>query len=154
MQQVADQNAFASAGAELQVDDFLGRGRPAILRASVLKVWAEDLPDNGPLASDGETIFEPRFFYEEALSLGARFPYRFSRGEFRLNARWIRDFSVGGSLWSSELAYRSAARWEVRVGADWITADSAPGTPVGAGSGFFERYRANDRVWGGASYAF
>ena len=115
-----------------------------------LKRFGPAAVDQGPLASPGSSVFDPRTLYEHAVSGGLRGSVL---GSERLTAKvkMTYAFETAGTLLSTELRYRPLRSWIVAVGADVLGADD----PKQSGQNdFITKYRAHDRVYGGVSYAY
>ena len=132
------------------------RGRyVTVIDMSYLRQWGGDAPDTGPLASDGMSSFESRYRFKHALTVGLRTPFH------GLLGRWSRDLSANSrvtydtkslsQMVSTELKYRAQESWTVGVGADLLTSGPAESS---SDPDFISKYRSNDRIHGGVTYAF
>lgn len=105
--------------------------------------------DRGPFASSGETVFEPRYAFEDAWGFLVRTPIIAEWSErFYNQTRFVWETIHDGNLLTSDFFYRPGPRWLVNLGFDLI------GTNNVSAIEFFARYQRNDRVRGGVSYAF
>lgn len=104
----------------------------------------EDVTEDGTL--DDFTLFKDRLLFSNA-------------GMIKLHGRWKRlqvrmkylyDFVQIGSLFSSEFSYWSAKSLAFRFGIDVLGVEDEAADR----EGFLNQFRANDRVYGGVTYAF
>ena len=131
-------------------------GVPSRLDLSVLRVVGGYAADGGPFSTGSGSVFDSRYPFQTAVSLGLESSLAplggFAR---RVSGSWrlLQDLGNSGQIVSAELRVRPSPGLMVAVGADVLGSDSAAGSGV-TGPDFIGRYRANDRVHAGVSYAF
>jgi hypothetical protein len=130
--------------------NFSGRERFATkLDLSYLRAWGADAPDAGSFAS-GVSTFDSRYPFKNAVKVSFETPLwvRSLKGASRM----LYDIEHAGSIVSAELLYQPRDSWSLGVGTDIISSDQ----PLDAygHDDFISKYRSNDRVRGGISYAF
>lgn len=117
------------------------------VRLSVLKVHGGDAADSGPYAS-AETQFERRFQFYEAYSLGFR---RQFSSRFDSQLRVIYDRIQQGGVFSLTAGYNFTRGLRAELQADYMGLLSGDALVK---DGFFDTYRANDRIGAGVNYVF
>ncbi|MBL7714041.1 MAG: hypothetical protein JNL01_01150 [Bdellovibrionales bacterium] len=130
-------------------------GRKSAIEVSYLKRFGDRGGDIGPWATPGQSVFEPRFLFQNAVALGYRgYVPGFSENRVSSQIRWVESLSQPGSLLSAELAFRPTERFTWTLGTDLMGASSGSTDPSQAlAEDFMKRYQAYDRVYGGISYA-
>lgn len=130
---------------------------PTRLEVSYLRVWGGNAPDAGAFAKGSGSVFDSRYPFQNALSVGIRGAFPTFTGSFVRkvsgSAKLITDFAHPGNVLSTELLIAPEERWTVAFGVD-VLGSSSPIDSSTAGSDFIGRYRANDRIHAGVSYAF
>lgn len=142
---------FAASG--IGVDLWKSGAATASADLGYIRSWGGFAPDQGPLAPRGASAFSSRVPFRDAASLGLKLPVPvILGGSLRLSSKLVHDFSIRGTLLSSELGVIPGSGWSMGIGADILAAgaDSAPG----GGAEHLHTYRAHDRIRGGVSYAF
>jgi hypothetical protein len=126
----------------------LDRAKTWNVTGSLLKVWGGDRSDEGPVEST-QTLFERRYQYTEALSLGLRKVWRLSGLESGLKV--IYDRLENGLVYSGDFTVHVQKALAVSAAFDLF--QILPGTPA-MPDGFIDIYRGNDRLSLGMSYVF
>lgn len=116
--------------------------------SSIIKVWGGDQPDKGPIVSQ-QTLFERRYQYTEAASLGLRKIWRKSGLESGMKV--VFDRLQNGLVYSGDFSAQLHKSITVSMAFDLI--QILPGEPQ-MPDGFLDVYRGNDRVSLGMSYVF
>lgn len=119
-----------------------------LVSGSILKVWGGDRPDKGDVQTT-QTLFERRYQYTEAASLGLRKIWRISGLESGLKV--IYDRLQNGLVYSGDLTVHVQKSFAVTAAFDLF--HILPGTPE-MPDGFIDVYRGNDRLSLGMSYVF
>lgn len=102
-------------------------------------------------APDDFTLFDKRFKFTNALSLGVEGQLAsFFRRPFVTRFKYIYDYDQRGSLLNTEFLYYPSQKWAVVMGGDVLGVQDETYSP----SSFLNQYRANDRVYGGMTYVF
>lgn len=123
-------------------------GRKSAVEVSYLKRFGDAGGDVGPWANPGQSVFEPRFLFQDAVALGYRgFVPGFSANRVSSQIRWVESLSARGSLVSTELSFRPTDRFSWMLGADLL------GSGDVSAEDFMKRYQNFDRFYGGVSYA-
>ncbi len=126
--------------------------RSVDFQLGLINLWGGDLPDRGELNLD-HTLFERRFQFQQAMLVGAKFPLAWIQGTpVYAKTRLIYDAKQEGGVFSGDLSYRFARRWEGNLGFDFLGLLRSSGQEVS--DGLLSLYRANDRISGGVSYVF
>lgn len=126
------------------------RGGLTTFKLGYFKLFGGQVEDVGPRASGNGSIFESRYAFQNAVSVGIHTPLPGPLAKVLLfKSTLFHDFSVQGSMLTSGLEYRPTPFLLMSLGADIIG-----GKESETGSDFFTRYRTNDRVHGGVSYVF
>lgn len=121
------------------------------LKLGFLKVDGGDAPDKGDFASS-RGLFEPRYQYREAYSLGFSKPWRsLSRFPLETQVRLIYDRLQNGGVASFSAGMNFTKEWRADLEADFLGLFSGPAEVE---DGFLALYRSNDRVGLGVSYVF
>jgi hypothetical protein len=153
--QKVSRSTAVSAGLDLTLPSLLWVPAPrkTSLQLSYLHQAGGNEPDVGSLA-DGKSSFTSRYPYQQAL-LGRVSGTLLERAGSRLlgSARLLWDLGHAGTLFTGDLDYRINRAWSLSAGADILTA-FAPEAADGSATDFIARYRAQDRVRAGVSYAF
>ncbi len=133
----------------------LGRHDPKLSLAYLRQLGGPE-PDQGKLAAGKGSFFETRMMYREAVRADVQtgFPWRWAR-PIATRLSLIRDLNIEATHVSTEIAYVSPNSWTARVGADFIGVEQTDRTVFETQEPqFLNRYKANDRVLVGVSYAF
>ncbi len=140
---------FASS---LNGEGFSKIGTP-ILYTTFTYLNGGDSPDLGPKIGKQESVFESRFFYKRALTLGLQDSWLLKgQDRFSMDLHGTFDFAQAGLQVSAQLRYDLNPRWRVAARADWLTLTHDPDTQKS--TGFFSNYRANDRMHLEVTYVF
>jgi hypothetical protein len=115
---------------------------------SLFKVWGGDRPDAGPITTT-QSLFDRRYQYVEAASLGLRKLWRKSRLE--AGSKVIFDRLQNGLVYSGDLTAHLKKTFALSMAFDFFQV--LPGQPEMT-DGFIDVYRGNDRVSLGMSYVF
>jgi hypothetical protein len=123
----------------------------ARLSVGFLKVDGGDAPDKGDFAGQN-TLFERRYQYNEAYSLGLTKPWR-GLGRFPLDTglRLIYDRLQNGGVASFSAGLNFSRSFRADLEVDFL---GLFGGPAEIEDGFLALYRANDRVGLGLSYVY
>jgi hypothetical protein len=140
-----NQEASQALALSPSVDFKLNRGRTR-LSLSYLQVFGGKAADTGPQASQGESVFEPR--YPFASSVKAELLSMLARNFVAVTSVTM-DLGHQGLIWSTDLSYRVVRGLVLSAGADFIGSNAASDS-----GDFIGRYRANDRVHAGVAYEF
>jgi hypothetical protein len=120
---------------------------------SWLRRWGGNAPDKGQFADPSTSAFEPRFLYENAVSVTLNAPLRFSsHGKLRYIGQTIYEASGQGLLISNDITFQSHRLWSINVGAD--TFGSVNNGEDQSRRSMISRFQENDRIHGGVSYVF
>jgi hypothetical protein len=122
--------------------------RATWVNLSFLKQWGGNAPDAGRDSVPGTSIFEARYPYRTAASLGVRSE---ALTQIFAMTNVIYDIGHQGAIWSTEVRYRPARNWLLGVGADLMTSIQAADPDS---SDLIGRFSANDRIHAGVSYVF
>lgn len=116
---------------------------------SYLKVFGEDLPDTGPsIFVDGKTSeFDSRYPFKNAFLFSAALP---TWRRLSTDVKLLVDLENPGTIVSWYFQYEPQKEWHLFLSTDVLSSFSDQGD----GTNFISRYRENDRVTGGVSYAF
>lgn len=132
--------------------DLVGKGERATrFDLSYLRQWGGTAPDAGPYATAGKSKFDSRYPYQNAVSVGLRGPLPGRRVD--LASRVLYDLGHEGTVFSADVRFRPHRSWQIGVGADILSSPAADRGSLPA-EDFIGRYRANDRVHTGVTYAF
>ncbi len=137
--------------------DVFGKGASATkVDVSYLRQWGGVAPDAGPYSS-GVNTFDSRYPYSDAISVGLKTPLHGVFGDWArklvASSRMLYDVRTEGTIVSTEVKFRHKESWTLGLGADILTA-GVEGPRDGSAPDFITRFRANDRIHGGVSYAF
>jgi hypothetical protein len=121
------------------------------MKLGFLKVDGGDAPDKGGFASS-TSLFESRYQYKEAYSLGLSKPWRsFARFPLETQVRLVYDRLQNGGVASFSAGLNFTKEWRADLEVDFL------GLLNGSAEiedGFLALYRSNDRVGLGLSYVF
>lgn len=135
----------------------MGRGRSALrVSAGYLHREGGFRPDGDSLMQGNGSVFETRYPFERAISVGAKtgLPFLGKVGrKIIFDSRLINELTYEGSILVSQVSYRPARQWEVGLGADILGVGPKGDEPPGENS-FISRYRGADRVYGSVNYVF
>lgn len=120
------------------------------LVASVMKVWGGDAPDRGYFAGP-TTLFERRYQYLEAFSLGFRSRSRLRGYPLAARGRVVYDSQQNGGAISFDGSMELTPHWRAQANIDFLGILDTSGK---VRDGFLDVYRANDRVGVGVSYVY
>lgn len=137
-----------------RADNFFGR--PSHFSAGYLRQWGGPTADQGLLASGPGSFFELRMMYREALRADWDIDLLSHQGRhFFLGLGFLRDLEIQGSHLHGELRYHPNETWKVFLGSDILGAQQTDAAILKSGEpNFLNRYKANDRVYGGVAYVF
>lgn len=125
----------------------------ARLTLGALKIDGGDKPDRGDFAQGaGKTLFERRYQYYEAYSLGLSKPWR-GLGRFPLEtgAKLIYDRLQNGGVVSLSCGMNFSKEFRADLQVDYLGLLTGPAKIP---DGFLADYRANDRIGVGMSYVY
>lgn len=106
-------------------------------------------PDQGPFVSAGSDFFEPRFSFQNAMSIAIFTPFSEDWAKkFMYSMKFINDTSHAGNVLVMDTFFYPWPTVNMNLGFDLL--GSAATSPVD----FIARYQRNDRVRGGISYVF
>lgn len=129
----------------------------SVVEASWIRVWGGNAPDAGADVLGTGSVFDGRYPFQNALSVGIRGTFPQFAGSFAKrvsgSARLIADLAHPGSILSTELTFQPEDRWVLSIGLDVLGSNSEP-DPLAAGTDFISRWRDNDRFHVGVSYVF
>jgi hypothetical protein len=130
---------------------FLNENKSADLTGSLLKIWGGDQPDSGPVETT-LTLFERRYQYTEALSVGARKRWH-AQGVPGVESglKMVYDRLENGMVYSGDFTAYLQRSLALTLAYDYFTL--LPGTPQ-MPDGFINVYRGNDRLSMGVRYVF
>jgi hypothetical protein len=131
--------ALVAVGADSEIWD-IG------IKASFLQTFGGVASDVGLLSPGGfESLFGNRYPFRSAFMLSLVRPFVLApQHKLTFAGRWVQEFSVGGTLLSSDLEYRFFERYAVGLGADLIAAES--GVAASGGAGYVPGMSGYDRV--------
>ncbi len=150
--QQAAQTTIASIGSEFNAFKlFTHNTRMGI---SYLKRVGGDAEDKGPFASQGNSLFASRYPFKEAMMWNLHLPLPGKLGERLVwNSKFLYEMTNQSSAIIGMLKYNFDRNWNAVVGGEILTA-KAEIPSSGVNSDLISQNRANDRVYGGVSYAF
>lgn len=129
---------------------------PTRLELSYLRVWGGNAPDGGAFAKGTGSVFDSRYPFQNAMSVGVRGGIPSLSGSFARSvsgsAKLITDLKNSGNILSAELRLGIQQRWTCAFGFD-VLGSTSPVDSSTAGSDFIGRYRSNDRIHTWVSYA-
>lgn len=141
-------NAIIASGYYTQ---YLDDRKSANLTGSLLRVWGGDLPDRGPV-SYAETLFERRYQFTEAASLGIRKRWHAqSVPGVESGMKLIYDRLENGIVYSGDFTAYLQRALAISFAYDYFAI--LPGSPQ-MPDGFIDVYRGNDRLSLGVRYVF
>lgn len=146
-QQISSANVFSGAVARRLED---GGPRAVQVHAGFIKVHGGDAQASGRFGS--ERLFESRFQFLEAYSLGLKTEWRrWFKNPLELESQVIYDRLQGGGVFQIATAYQWNRNWRSHLQVTFmgLVVASAP-----VSDGFFAKYRANDSAALGVSYVF
>jgi len=123
------------------------RGR---IDLSWLKRWGGNEADQGPFATPGQSSFEVRYPYENAVKIAGDWKIFPKLGT---QVSMLYDIPTEGTLLSADVGWEVAKNLTVGFGMDLIGSGIDPMSADATGN-YLSRYRANDRWRGGMTYAF
>lgn len=137
----------------------LGMSRPLGLDISeaprvefgFLRVWGGDAEDKGYFASKDQTLFERRFNFIEAFSLGLSKRFRISKIILDIRGRGIVDTMQNGASLALNSSLELDPKWRLSLNLESLGLIDQAGR---VRDGFFNSYRSNDRMSLGMSYVF
>lgn len=123
------------------------------LRASFsyLRINGGKIHDVNSNHEDQGALFDQRFQFTNAASMKLEWPFQIRRKKVLSSFKYLREFDQEGSLYSAEASIFPFPQWAVVVGADVLGVDNPKGN---LDATFLNRFRANDRYYGGLSYVF
>lgn len=123
----------------------------AALTLGFYRLWGGDAPDRGVFAT-ANSLFERRFMYNEAYSIGLKKEFRNLFGKrLETQARFIYDHLQEGVVFSFDSALAFNKNWRAEFEFDLL---GLTGVQPEIRDGFLATYRANDRVGLGMTYVF
>lgn len=127
-------------------------GRPLQLQIGYLRTVGDEIVD---IESNGQesdfTLFEDRFRFSNAALLKVIGEIMTIRARpLVTKVAYLREFDQRGSILGVEFQYQWNRTWSFLVGFDSLGVEKSSTT----NSGFISDYRANDRIYAGASYVF
>jgi hypothetical protein len=118
-----------------------------------LQIDSGDASDPGVTSNPNQSLFERRFIYTEAISLGFRNERSLRRGRSLVtDLHGTYDFLQMGTEFSAQAELRWNKQWQFFARMDWLGPVASPDSS--AQTGFFSYYRANDRLQIGGTYVF
>lgn len=125
----------------------------ARVNLSAMKVEGGDKPDRGDFAQgEGKTLFERRYQYYEAYSLGLSKPWRgFGRFPLEMGTKFIYDRLQNGGVFSFNCGMNFSKAFRADLQVDYLGLLTGPAKIP---DGFLADYRANDRIGIGMSYVY
>jgi len=123
----------------------------ARVKLGFLKVNGGDASDRGDFATR-DTLFEPRYQFKEAYSLGFTKPWR-GVGRFPLDTEMslVYDRKQNGGLATFSVGMNFSREFRADLEADFLGLFAGPAEVE---DGFLALYRANDRIGLGLSYVY
>lgn len=122
------------------------------LKYAYLQRWDRQQEDEGSLFSGKVSSFLERFPYERALSVEwAQALYEGPKSRMLGSLKYLYSLVDVGSLLSLQMRWKTSEDLELRFAMDILGSESES---VGGDQNFFGRFRSNDRVMVGMSYAF
>jgi hypothetical protein len=139
-----------SAQADINIKEFFSR--PIQAQVAYLKVFgneSQDILADG--TSDEVNMFTWRYrFYDAALMKFAGPLTTIYSRPLITKFSYIYDFEQKASVLGTEVQYQWNKTWSYLAGIDIL----GPDDPQSTSDGFINQYRANDRIYAGASYVF
>lgn len=135
---------------EFNTKEFLDR--TLLIQGAYLKTFGggiEDIDSEGRV--DEITLFTSRYRFSDAFRFNVlgELTTLYSR-PVMTKFSFTRDFDQKGSIMGLELQYQWNRAWSYLAGFDALTVDNNQSTD----DGFINSFRANDRIYAGASYVF
>lgn len=137
-------------GAIFRTNNFFGLyDSKTRLELSYLHRDGGDAKDKGPFATQNTSLFEPRFAFKNAFSLGVFSPIKDEwSSKFLFSMKYIVDTIYNGNILNLDFHYKVMRRSYVSLGADFLGSETL--TPVD----FISKNQSNDRIRGGFIYVF
>jgi hypothetical protein len=116
------------------------------------KVFGGKIKDVDSKGVDKGSIFPQRTKFNEVSHWEISHILRWSRSKLETKYSFLREWSQRGSINQLELNYSPHHFWTITAGVDVLGVDDE--NDGGSESGFIDKFRANDRVYGGIKYVF
>lgn len=139
-----------SLGMDWTVQNFLSRS--LLLQTAYLHVDGGEIRDVGSDGSpDAINLYDQRLKFTEAWRVRVQGELmRLFRRPLVTKFSYLYDQNQKGSMVNTEFLYYPSQAWALVVGADFLGVEDETFNPTS----FLNRYRANDRVYGGMTYVF
>ena len=151
-QELSQSIAFGpSLAYDLRGDRLTSPEQATTMNFSFIRQYGGDAPDSGVLA-DGKSNFDTRYPWKLTAKTGIKSPIT---ERLSIDSNFLYDFQNPGDILSTSMVYRPRMikRSSFFAGVDLLTSFSDVPKDANAPD-FISHYRANDRIYGGFSYAF